>query len=860
MKKSFIIKLLSLIMVICAGLSLIACGDPGNNPGGNGGGNGQVVLKDWQAQVTRTVDLGSIISVGSDTVEDTDGNMYFCDYIVQDSQGNRVIPISGQFEVTDAAGYTITCSVVISSDDTRVQTIKIKITDTVPPTIKFNEVKTGFINKEYTLPEIIISDLSGDGVDSVVKVYKVADDTTKTEVAISNNKFVPTEKGKYVVEVTATDSSNNTATAEQVFAVRDAMAENVLEDFNDSLSLLNSKNGDGVEWLSEYEGHTGVIKIPGSTTDITPYCFLFAQAREDYKYLPFTSIKVTFYASKRGDWYPTTVNPDDAAPYWYSAPSQTWTTWEITNIVDWNLFFSTGTNGTGAQLFWSWTKGMDVYIDEITYTASPEITIVPNKTEGDAGDEISVSAFVENDNRFTPTITVKDPNGNNVEVVNNKFTITIYGDYTITATIDGTEVSYLKSVCSTTVKCLTNYIKYEAFDASYGIGQDVFISDGIWYNPSTQTAVSNSNVTYVVKHGNDEITITEGKFVPSVAGLYTVTYTATVGSDIVATTTAEILVLELTAGPDMLANFREANSASQFVSGTTAEWLPEFEGKAGVVKVQGALSGNIYNHWFKSTAIPSGSIAAGDWDYLEIEFYMSVSKWLFVGGTDLVTQSKVNTWNTIKVTKSQIIANDGSLTTFANSITGGGYNLLWVYKDSTPVDAIYFNSVRLGKVDIVGSGSYTFDTAADNDNFTNGSSKIGEWMETYNDRTGVVKVNADDAWGWSNLYIRARNIVADEIILGDWDYIELQVFFTVNGKWLYWGYGGGRALNISTKIGEWNTIKITREFIEANSNSEGTGGVASMASAFTGTNGYCVLIAEGLGDMYFDSIKFCKNA
>ncbi len=853
MKRNFLIKILSLIMVVCAGLTLIACAPPsdnGNQGGGGDGGNSAVVIPGWQNEVTRTVDLGDIVSVGNPTVEDEDGNIYFCDYVIKDSKGVVVTPISGEFEITDKAGYTITCTVVISDTDKRVQIIKVKITDTDAPVIKFNAVNTGFIGREYTLPEIVISDLSGDEITPEIKVYKVVDETTQTEIALQNNKFTPTEKGKYVLKVSATDSSNNTATAEQVFAVRDAMAENMLEDFNDSLSVLNSKNGDGVEWFDSFEGHTGVIKIPGSSNDITPYLFTFAQNKEDYKYLPFTSVKITYYASKGGSWYPTTVGIDESAQYWHSVPSATWNTWEITNIVDWNLFYTTGTNGTGAQLFWSWTKDMDVYIDEITFTASPNITIVPDKTEGGAGDTISVSAFVENDNRFTPTISVKDPNGEDVAVTDNKFTVSMYGDYVITATINDSNYPYYKSTKTAIVKCLTNYIKYDAYLENYELGNEITINDAVWFNPSTESAVDNSNVTYVVKHGEDEVTISDGKFTPSVAGIYTVTYTATVGADQVSYTVAEILVLEPIAGANVLSNFRDASSTAQFVS-ANATWLPEYQGKAGVVKVQSTESGGIINYWFKSNAISSSVIAAGDWDYLEIEYYMPVGKWLFSGGIDLVTYSKVNQWATIKISKAQING-DTTLTGFANQITGGGYNLLWAWYDGVAIDALYFNSVKLGKFDVVGQGSYTFDGPMDNDNFTNGSEKIGEWVDEFQGKTGVVQLNVDNG-GWANLYIRARNLTAEEVKNGDWDYLEI-VIYTTNARWLYWNYNGGTPLNVQSKANDWSTIRIERSLIET------YGTVASFASSVTGSNGTCVLIAESLGDIYVDSIKFCKNA
>jgi hypothetical protein len=232
---------------------------------------------------------------------------------------------------------------------------------------------------------------------------------------------------------------------------------------------------------------------------------------------------------------------------------------------------------------------------------------------------------------------------------------------------------------------------------------------------------------------------------------------------------------------------------------------------------------------------------------------MPVGRWLFTGGIDLVTKSTVNQWATIKISKAQING-DSTLTGFANAITGGGYNLLWVWADDgAALDAIYFNNVKLGKYDVVGQGCYTFDAPMDNDNFTFNGEKVGEWIDEFEGKTGVVQINVDDTWGYSNVYIRGRNLTAEEIINSDWDYLEL-VVYTTNAQWIYWGYGNGVPLHLKSVANGWNTFKFEKSLIEEN------GTVAAFASAFTGANGTCVLIAEALGDIYFDSVKFCKNA
>ena len=138
--------------------------------------------------------------------------------------------------------------------------------------------------------------------------------------------------------------------------------------------------------------------------------------------------------------------------------------------------------------------------------------------------------------------------------------------------------------------------------------------------------------------------------------------------------------------------FTAESATSTFTNALSTEYLDDFQGKTGVVKVTVDTASNMNEYKFKSTNVTKEEIVFGDWDYFEITFYTATGKWLFFNNIDLSKHSGTG-WCTLKIQKSQI----SNVSTFAANLTGNGIQLIMVYADSTPVTELYFDSIRFGK-------------------------------------------------------------------------------------------------------------------------------------------------------------------
>ena len=145
----------------------------------------------------------------------------------------------------------------------------------------------------------------------------------------------------------------------------------------------------------------------------------------------------------------------------------------------------------------------------------------------------------------------------------------------------------------------------------------------------------------------------------------------------------------------IIEEFTTESATSTFTNATNVEYLDEYEGKSGVAKVTVDTVSNQNIFKFKSTNITKEEIMVADWDYIEITFYISVGKWLFVNDVDLAKHSGTG-WCTLQVTKEKLIENT-SLNTLANRLTYDGIDIVMIYADSTPVTEIYFDSIKLCK-------------------------------------------------------------------------------------------------------------------------------------------------------------------
>ena len=856
MRKKWIGGLFATALISAAFGAFTACGE-------------KIELVGWTGSETDSAVLGDIYRLENTSYKDVDGNIHYCDVTVKDSKGNKVTCIANEFEVLDVGGYTATYSVEVAAGDVRKRTLKIGVTDDSAPTVSVF-MPTGFVGETYTIPEITVEDLSGETIVPEYKVYLV-DGETKTETAVSNGKFTPTKGGSYELAITAKDKAGNVANVTESFGVRTRPQENILENFDHPSSLANSVNGDGQEWLETFQGKQGVVHIKGTDSDKTAYLFRFIGDAETYRHVPFDSITISLYLTKRADMYPTTEEGTVAT--WFNGEAGQWLEFTVTEFSDWNYLFSGGTSERGAQLFWSWTKNTDIYIDEIRFSATPKLEFSCNAENNvtKIGEEVSVSATVPTDARLEPWLTVKSPSGQKVKLTDGKFTPTEAGYYTVTASVETAEWSFYDTSETWKILSLGNYVKVgENFvdtdmGSVYSLGTvhewntPYTLPAAVLYDPVDKKNLE-SDIAYAVTFGGETVETANGAFTPDREGVYRITYTASASNGDEYVTECELYVAKTTLAEKQLITFATNGTAENVTYGADGSlpgaqpvWLPEYKGKAGVVKLNDKAKEYGYSIRVNKTYEEVKDLV---WEFVDIDIYLEAGEWLNYGIAVQAEQVagkieangntpwKSGSWTTLSIPKAKMSNPDGFLRAITSS-TGG--QILWGWD----MGNVYIDEIRLRSLSSTLNGFDTQATAAECLNGTNGVGTKATWLESYQGATGVIKTN--DGGNMGGYYLRAANHSVAELSAIDWDYIEVKVWVT-NGSWVCFK---NTSLNVQLVGGQWNTLKIGKSTITA----EYGGNISNFYGNLVASTGVQLFWGyDNMGDVYFDSVKLCKNA
>lgn len=816
-----------------------------------------VQFENWEKKSEATASLGKTYKIEDLFITDKKGNVYFYDITVLNSKGEKTAVIAGEFEVLDPNGYTIEYTLQISSKDIRTREKVLKVVDDSAPKISIS-LPTGFVNEKYAIPTINVSDLSGETITPSYVVYSVADES-KTPIKLTNGAFTPKTKGTYAIEITAKDSSGNEAKVVKEFGVRADSPENVLENFDDPSSLLNSINGvENQEWLESFEGRQGVVHIKGTSAEKTAYLFRFMRSREKYKHLPFDSITVSLYVPKRADLYQSTTDGSGATD-WFDAQKGVWSEFTITDFEDWDYLFNGATSERGAQLFWTWTKNTDIYIDEIRFSATPKIDFESSAIDGKVavGEEVSVSATVKSDDRLEPYLTVKSPSGERVSFKNGKFTATETGWYVVKAEVETAEWSYYDTSAEYKILCLGNYIKVGDGFEETDIGTEYLISDSHYVNEKFSLPIAKvinpvtgeeleQPVSVTVKRKGAQISTPNDEFTPTESGVYEIIYES--GEYV---TVCKLYVVQGALQDDELENFGLKQSVEQVKygldgqgAGKTPEWLPEFEGRAGVVKMNDNGSEAGYMVRINKTY---EEVKALEWDYIDVDVYLKSGDWLSWGyaidkDMNPINPSKAWTkgaWTTITIARANLADEDSFLKALTGSV---GAQIFWGWDIK---DDVYIDGLRLRGVDKVLNNFSISSSTAECLNGSNGVGTSATWLESYEGANGVIKTS--DGGNMGGFYLRTTRVTASALASYDWEYIEIKLWAT-NDSWVMF-YNQ----DLVTKItgGQWTTLKISRATIEAEM------ALSSFCALLTGDTGAQLFWTwDDLGDVYFDEITF----
>ena len=110
---------------------------------------------------TEEVEIGTTYYLNN-VVTDIDENDYQVSYAVVTGAGETVVVDSYELDVTDISGYVITCTALIAEGNVT-RTITLTVKDTTAPVVTFGKVKEGYLDVEYVLPEITVTDTSTGG-------------------------------------------------------------------------------------------------------------------------------------------------------------------------------------------------------------------------------------------------------------------------------------------------------------------------------------------------------------------------------------------------------------------------------------------------------------------------------------------------------------------------------------------------------------------------------------------------------------------------------------------------------------------------------------------------------------------------
>ena len=691
---------------------------------------------------------------------------------------------------------------------------------------------TGFAGSSYTIPEITVTDSSGETITPTYVVYKKAD-ADKTPIKITNGKFIPDERGVYVIDITATDSSGNVARLPKEFGIRSAISENVLENFEDESSLLNSINGDNSEWLAEFEGRNGVLHIKAQDVEKTLYRFKFIREKEAYRHTPFDSITVSMYVGKYGDFYQTDMEGE--ADYWTGISTGAWYEYTITEFGDWSYFFNAATSDKGAQLFWTWTSNIDVYIDEIRFSATPMIVFNTNADDGkiQTGSKVEVDASIPTDDRLDVSLSVKAPSGDAVSLTDGGFTASETGKYVVTVMVKSDEYPFYNKEKVYEIISVDKYIKIDEDFTEDNIGSEYVVTDqhqtgtkfvipeATLYDPIAGSVLCAAQITGVT-HNDSLISVQDGAFLPESEGKYEISYSADFGGKTY-TATSIVYVLSMDLNADELENFSLKSSAGRVKYGTdgqgagkTPVWLPEFQGRTGVVVLNDNAAESGYMFKLDMTY---DDFAAIEWDYIELDIYLESGSWLCYGNHVDSAMGAINdgppwkngAWTTLSIAKTAI----KNVESFMQAITGSGAHLFWGWD----LSEIYVDSITFRKEEkkepALKDGALGFDSNESIQYVVNET----EWLAEYESASGVGKatvknesyadlnfklpkeeidvIKADTSWTamTMRIYVPNENIVAE----GD-ETTTPELYISGAESW----WSGGFAYN------KWHNISVPR--------------------------------------------------
>ena len=293
----------------------------------------------------------------------------------------------------------------------------------------------------------------------------------------------------------------------------------------------------------------------------------------------------------------------------------------------------------------------------------------------------------------------------------------------------------------------------------------------------------------------------------------------------------------------------------------TATYVASYQGRNGVVKMNDAETDKGYN--FK-VSMSYEDLVATNWTRLHFNIYIpsaSVNEeqggaWL-VWGTN-VADVAINTtaswtmdaWSTLTILRSDLANADD----FMWAITNNGAHIFYIWGcNEIYIDSISYDTAEPTEIE-------AFSTATDANKIKFGYIGEGEgsvmFYDSYQDKTGVVKVNDNQLGGDGGYFVKVGMTKA-ELEATSWNKIYINVYIPTaslsvpeDGAWLGWGLNTYPDTPINDLEGwtldAWTTIVIDRYTLPD---------LDGFMTALTG-DGAHLFYVWGCGDVYIDSITY----
>ena len=665
-------KILALLLsILTISVAFVACDNKG------------VLLQNFPAAYSEEVQLGDTYTLNVISVFDKDNNEYRVTSNVKTTQGDEVNVINNQFDIENIQGYVITYTVKISEKKVATSVLTLTVVDKDGPVIRITKPSDGIVGQEYTLPEITVSDLSGDNITPVIKIYFVNGEE-REEIALTDNKFTPAKSGQYLLQVTATDSSNNSNSKEEAFVVYNPalIGEVANFDYAETAKLWTANKGVEISYVSPeqnedltYTGGYAQMSFTENNNWVNTY-FMPRQAKEAYA--DFDLMSVWVYPVLKDDVkasclfsffndlnYQVQVNSGEWTKV--SFPADKFIA-SFDNLVNKSQIFLPMNFNNAASL--NHANLVSFRLGNIFLHKNADFSVAVDNDNyiknGDTTTDVTLTVGSENETVPAHVLTVLDSENNAVTAASsegNAYTYSLTaGIYTYTVTSN--DSVYVGSTSGTFSVENSTQIKKDETPTNFTSGTSVTLPDAkIWVDGAVTEEVASKTAKFVYAADNTEEEVLSDTFTPSASGKVVVTYTYTGAVPL----TVEYGVTRGAINDRYVLDMSNRDAVLDIDSKKTGfDYAKTYmAGEKNYVAITVKVPVVDASNWIVVPILPKNNMEVlAQYDYVRVEVYYvanadSVVKGLFVSDKHIVTGLKTNQWVNIDIPADLFISSYG---------------------------------------------------------------------------------------------------------------------------------------------------------------------------------------------------------